>query len=130
MLLKKAFIQVTREACRHRKANLELVEKELALEAMGRDEYVPSVEHIQDLVEKYIMAVGYFDVTKEYIIYRYEHEKIRAEKKEEDLEKLEENKLKVTKRDGRVEGFSENKIRKNISHYIAGYEKEIDVEDC
>ena len=127
--VKKAFIQVTREEHADiAKQISELVEKELALEAMGRDEYVPSVEHIQDLVEKYIMAVGYFDVAKEYIIYRYEHEKIRAEKKEEDLEKLEENKLKVTKRDGRVEGFSENKIRKNISHYIAGYEKEIDVE--
>ena len=127
--VKKAFIQVTREDHADiAKQISELVQKELELEAMGREEYIPTVEHIQDLVEKYIMAVGYFDVAKEYIIYRYEHEKIRAEKKEEDLEKLEDNKLKVTKRDGRLESFSETKIRKNISHYIAGYEAEIDMD--
>ena len=73
--VKKAFIQVTREDHADIAKQIgELVQKELELEAMGREEYIPTVEHIQDLVEKYIMAVGYFDVAKEYIIYRYEHD--------------------------------------------------------
>ena len=41
---------------------------EIACEEMGRS---PSVEEIQDLVEKAIMAHGAFEVAKEYITYRY-----------------------------------------------------------
>ena len=41
---------------------------EIACEEMGRS---PSVEEIQDLVEKSIMAHGAFEVAKEYITYRY-----------------------------------------------------------
>ncbi len=40
----------------------------IACEQMGRS---PSVEEIQDLVEKAIMAHGAFEVAKEYITYRY-----------------------------------------------------------
>ena len=40
----------------------------VACEEMGRS---PSVEEIQDLVEKSIMAHGAFEVAKEYITYRY-----------------------------------------------------------
>ncbi len=40
----------------------------IACEEMGRS---PSVEEIQDLVEKAIMAHGAFEVAKEYITYRY-----------------------------------------------------------
>ncbi len=41
---------------------------QVACEEMGRS---PSVEEIQDLVEKSIMAHGAFEVAKEYITYRY-----------------------------------------------------------
>ena len=40
----------------------------IACEKMGRS---PSVEEVQDLVEKSIMAHGAFEVAKEYITYRY-----------------------------------------------------------
>ena len=40
---------------------------EIACQEMGRS---PSVEEIQDLVEKAIMAHGAFEVAKEYITYR------------------------------------------------------------
>ena len=40
----------------------------IACEEMGRS---PSVEEIQDLVEKSIMAHGAFEVAKTYITYRY-----------------------------------------------------------
>ena len=38
---------------------------------------VPSVEDVQDIVEKVLMTNGYEDVAKAYILYRKEHEKIR-----------------------------------------------------
>ena len=95
--IKKAFISVTREE----KAGIakhisELVAKELELEAITKEGYVPSVEHTQDLVEKHIMGAGFFDVAKAYIIYRYERTKEREEEKMETLEKVEEGGLFVT----------------------------------
>ena len=47
---------------------------EVACEEMGRS---PSVEEIQDLVEKCIMAHGAFEVAKEYITYRYTRSLLR-----------------------------------------------------
>ena len=41
---------------------------QISCEEMGRS---PSVEEIQDLVEKAIMAHGAFEVAKQYITYRY-----------------------------------------------------------
>ena len=47
---------------------------QIACEEMGRS---PSVEDIQDLVEKAIMAHGAFEVAKEYITYRYTRSLLR-----------------------------------------------------
>jgi ribonucleoside-triphosphate reductase len=47
---------------------------EIACEEMGRS---PSVEEIQDLVEKSIMAHGAFEVAKSYITYRYRRSLVR-----------------------------------------------------
>ena len=47
---------------------------QIACEEMGRS---PSVEEIQDLVEKAIMAHGAFEVAKEYITYRYTRSLLR-----------------------------------------------------
>ena len=38
---------------------------------------IPTVEDVQDIVEKVLMKNGYEDVAKAYIIYRKEHEKMR-----------------------------------------------------
>ena len=46
----------------------------IACEEMGRS---PSVEEIQDLVEKSIMAHGAFEVAKAYITYRYTRSLLR-----------------------------------------------------
>ena len=88
----------------------------------------PSVEDVQDAVEKELMKAGYFDIAKNYIIYRYEHAKEREEKKRETLEKLEENSLFVTKRSGARERFSPDKLRKTLAYHIHGYEHDIDIE--
>ena len=127
--IRKAFIAITREdkaqVARHITL---LVEKELELEALTRESYLPTVEHTQDLVEKHIMSAGFFDVAKAYIIYRYERSKNREEKKKEDLEKLEENALMIVKRNGKKQAFSLKKIEKSLSYVMVGYEKEVNVQ--
>lgn len=127
--IRKAFLSVTREekpaVARH---IMELVTKELELEAITREGYVPTVEHTQDLVEKHIMSAGFFDVAKHYIIYRFEHQKIRDEKKQEMLEKVEEGGLMIVKQNGSQQRFDIGKVRASLMHVVKGYEKEINVE--
>lgn len=86
----------------------------------------PSVEHVQDFVEKELMAAGLFDVAKAYIIYRYEHAKIREERKKEIVRKIEEHELSVVKRSGKREVFSLEKIRRTLSYHVR--ELSVDVE--
>src|ERR1035437_10957198 len=69
----------------------------------GNTAFMPSVEDIQDLVETALMERGYFNVAKDYIIYRYEHEKKREEKKQEVAEMIGENALFITKKNGAKE---------------------------
>ena len=92
------------------------------------EEKLPAVEEVQDVVEKTLMEHGYFNVAKAYILYRYEHAKIREKEKEEVLQKIEENKLYLIKRSGKKEPFSAEKIKKTLAHYSKGYESDIDIE--
>lgn len=89
---------------------------------------VPSVEHVQDFVEKELMAAGLFDVAKAYIIYRYEHAKIREERKQEIVRKIEEHELSVTKRSGKKETFSIEKIRRMLQYHLSDIEQDVDLE--
>ncbi len=127
--VRKAFVSVTRdEKAAVAKHISELVAKELELEAITREGYVPSVEHTQDLVEKHIMGAGFFDVAKAYIIYRYERTKEREEEKIENLEKVEEGGLYITKKSGKKERFDIEKVRKTVTRVIHGYEKEVNLD--
>src|SRR3990167_4673605 len=93
----------------------------------GNTALIPSVEDIQDLVETAVMERGYFNVAKSYIIYRYEHQKIRDEKRAKIAEKIEENQLLITKRGGARENFSEAKLTGTLMRACIGYERVIDV---
>jgi ribonucleoside-diphosphate reductase alpha chain len=88
----------------------------------------PAVENVQDLVERELMAEGFYDVAKAYILYRYEHAKEREEKKKQTLEKIEKNTLTIIKRSGKKELFSENKLRQSLSFAVKGFEKDVDVD--
>jgi ribonucleoside-diphosphate reductase alpha chain len=90
-------------------------------------EAVPSVEHVQDRVELALMRNGFHEVAKHYIVYRYEHTKIREEKQQEVLEKIEEEGLHITTRSGATEIYSEEPIRKVLLKAISG-NASIDVE--
>ncbi|MBX4215747.1 ribonucleoside-diphosphate reductase subunit alpha, partial [Candidatus Parcubacteria bacterium] len=88
----------------------------------------PSVEDVQDLVERSIMEAGYFDVAKSYILYRYEHTKVREKKKEELIEKIEEGELIVEKRDGKKERFAMDKLKRSLAFAVKGYENVVDLD--
>lgn len=80
-------------------------------------ERTPHVEQVQDHVEMVLMAEGYHAVAKHYIVYRYEHIKIREVEKQETLEKIEEKQLNITTRSGKLEPFSEGPIRKILEKH-------------
>ena len=92
------------------------------------DKGTPTVEQTQDLVEKYIMEAGYFDVAKAYILYRYERAQVRAEEKMETLEKLEVGGIYVTKTDGHKEVFSSEKLKKSLAFASNGYEDIVNLD--
>lgn len=90
---------------------------------------IPSVEYVQDTVERALMKAGHLDVAKSYIVYRYQHEKIREAKQEEVLEKIEENQLMVKTRTGRLVPYSETEVRANIER-LKGLDMEaIDIDN-
>ncbi len=93
----------------------------------GNTALLPSVEEIQDLVETALMERNYFNVAKSYIIYRYEHEKIRRQEKEIIAEKIIENELFIIKRNGSRERFSESKLTLTLLRAAEGYDRAIDV---
>ena len=93
----------------------------------GNTAFFPTVENIQDLVENALMERSYFSVAKDYIIYRYEHSKLREEKKEEVIEKIIEHSLLITKRDGTKVAFSESKLTRTLLRAAEGLERVIDV---
>jgi ribonucleoside-diphosphate reductase alpha chain len=92
----------------------------------GSTALFPTVEKIQDLVETALMARGYWGVAKSYIIYRYEHEKIREVERAKIAEKITENALYIVKRDGKQEPFSEVKLTRTLLRAARGHERAID----
>jgi ribonucleoside-diphosphate reductase alpha chain len=85
---------------------------------------LPSVEDVQDIVERNLMKFQKFEVAKEYIIYRAERKEERAEAHEKLVKKFEKNNLKVTKSNGSKEDFNLDKIEKLFKLAVKGYEKE------
>lgn len=92
-----------------------------------KEDKVPSVEDVQDIVEATLMEKEHFDVAKAYIIYRHEREKERYQKKEEAAKKVEQNGLMIEKRSGDKEEFSEKKLRTSIKNFADGLDN-IDVD--
>jgi ribonucleoside-diphosphate reductase alpha chain len=88
----------------------------------------PSVEDVQNTVERKLMEQGLFEVAKAYIIYRYEHSKERAAQKAEVLQKIESSELMITKRDGRKEPFSLAKLQKSLENIVGEHAAEIDTQ--
>ncbi len=128
--IQKAFFEVTNDSHQEIAETItkNVVERlEVRAESMGEG-YVPSVEEIQDIVELSIMENGFFDVAKEYIVYRYEHTKIREKKKEIVQEKIQKRELLITTEDGTKELFLVEKIRGTFMEAARGYEGVVAVD--
>jgi ribonucleoside-diphosphate reductase alpha chain len=90
---------------------------------------IPSVEEVQDYVERVLVESGNFEIAKTYILYRAEHAKRRTQERIEELEKISKNLLKVTKRNGKQEVFQREKLKKTFSQVQEGYEKQCSFEE-
>ena len=95
----------------------------------GGESHIPSVEKIQDLVEKHLMKEGKYEIAKAYILYREKQNERRDERKEKLLEQFEHHSMKVTKADGTKELFDLKKIKVVFDRAALGYEKECTFED-
>jgi ribonucleotide reductase alpha subunit len=73
---------------------------------------IPSIEDVQDIVERNLMKFNKFEVAKEYIIYRATKSGERIEAKEKLIKKFEKNGMKVIKAKGGKEDFDHEKIEK------------------
>ena len=124
-VIKKAFL-ATRldENAPVAKSIAGLVSSELDFRLLANEGMTFSVEQIQDIVERHLMSAGFFDVAKKYIIYRYEHEKIREQEKFEVIEKLEEGALYILKRNGKKQKFDIEKVKKSLLFTISTLSKE------
>lgn len=91
------------------------------LASKASEDGVTSIEEVQNSVEQILMKEGFFDVAKDYILYRYEHAKIR-EQKPQSLN------ISVVKRSGTTETFSIEKIRKTLELVAKDDKAIIDIE--
>jgi ribonucleoside-diphosphate reductase alpha chain len=87
---------------------------------------MPTVENIQDVVEKALMKSEFFEVAKAYILYREQ----QNEKRQADLlDKMKKKELLVTKRNGEKQPFSTKKLQAAIERAITGFEHLIDAAE-
>lgn len=93
-----------------------------------KDDSIPSVEEIQDLVEKHLMKWDRYEVAKAYILYRERQTEKREEKKEKLVEQFENKSLKVTKANGSKELFDVKKIKVVFDRAARGYEESCSFE--
>ena len=89
---------------------------------------ITEVESVQDIVEQTLMAEGYYDIARAYILYRERHSEMRRERKSEILKKIDSRKLFVINKDGEREIFDENVLRNYIRAACRGYEGVINIE--
>ncbi|MDP3725427.1 MAG: ribonucleoside-diphosphate reductase subunit alpha [Nanoarchaeota archaeon] len=90
---------------------------------------IPTVEDVQDVVERKIAEHGLFDVSKAYILYRKERERIREEKQKELLEKIEKSEIHVVKRDGTTVLFDVREITEFFLGVCRGYEDRVSLSE-
>lgn len=91
-------------------------------------ETIPSVEDVQDLVERQIASAGYFEVAKAYILYRFQQKEKREEQKAEAVSQAKAHKLTVTLRDGQKVPFDVNEITDLLVKCCGDYCSQIDVD--
>lgn len=93
------------------------------------DARIPSVEDVQDLVEKHLVKANQYEVAKAYILYRGKRSEEREERREKLVQQFEKHSLKVIKADGSKELFSLDKLQTVFDRAVLGYEESCRFED-
>lgn len=105
----------------------------------GKGEVV-SIEMIQNAIEKQLMTEGYFEVAKDFILYRAERTRLRDKTKEKEEEVLtveempfeeEEKELAFTvvRKDGSSYKLTKRQLKKKIAHASKGYKQLLPVDE-
>ncbi len=90
---------------------------------------IPSVEDIQDIVERNLVKFNKFEIAKQYILYRAERSEVRVAEHKKLVKEFEKNKLQVTKTDGKKELFDIEKIERVFKHAVKGLEETCKFEE-
>ncbi|MCC5831855.1 MAG: ribonucleoside-diphosphate reductase subunit alpha [Chlamydiales bacterium] len=97
---------------------------------------VVSIEMIQDAIERTLMEEGYYQVAKDFILYRARAAAEREKHKDEEIHYVEEEgpgeeeaQFSVVRKDGTHYKLGKNQLRKTIAHACKGYEKLVSAED-
>ena len=85
---------------------------------------VPTVEEVQDVVERHLVRANRYEVAKAYILYRAARSEERVARERRLQEQLAHNTLKVVKDNGRRERFDMTKIKKVVDRATAGYKRQ------
>lgn len=91
-------------------------------------DFYPNVENIQDIVEKHLVKLGLYEISKTYILYRAKRQAARENQKEQNLQKSLLGKLKVKKKDGRVVLFSIENIKEGLRRASKDYASDISID--
>lgn len=90
-------------------------------------EKVLTVEDVQNLVESELMAAGAYEVAKNYILYRAEHEKLRKLQQNKIQSEISQNNFEIMGLNGESNNFSEDKIAAKIMAMSSDLEK-VDID--
>ncbi len=107
----------------------DIIAELVASSEANTDAGIPSVEKIQDVVEKHLMQDGLYEVAKAFILYRNQQSQKREEKKEKLIEQFEKHSMQVIKADGSRELFEIAKIKALFDRAVVGYEQSCLFED-
>lgn len=108
---------------------IDMIVDDVAVEIKERfTEFFPNVENIQDIVEKHLIKNGFYELSKEYILYRAKRGEERQREREKNVEKSVLGKLTVQKRDGRTVLFNVQKVKDSLRRASKGFEQVITEE--
>lgn len=83
----------------------------------------PSIEEIQDIVERVIAQKGDFDVAKSFILYRAKRAELRKQKQGEMLDRVNKSEISVKKRSGKIVPFDVSQIEIAIKNVASSFEE-------
>ncbi len=99
------------------------------LELQFGEERIPSVEDVQDVVERCIAEAGFFEVAKSYILYRQKREEQRRHAEDALMKRLRKGALSVEKSDGRRVPFDERILAEWVAAVLHDFADHLPVHE-